>query len=246
MTSRRQKSSRNPILAAGGIVTTAGRPPLVAVVQRRKDDGWVLPKGKLKSRETALAAARREVIEETGHRVSVHEFLGSVSYQSGGRPKVVQFWRMASLGDAQHEPMSDIKAVEWLPLNAAVARLSQPLEQAFLAQIGKSALARTRQHSHSGKSARITKGLSKTINKPLTAATELRKRHKQRAAAKLRLKLRMGQNGHAAGPEGPPAEAAIQSSAAAPNFIRRIFRRLQHSTPDPENGTAGHAPPRSL
>ena len=39
---------------------------LIAVVRLRKDKSWVLPKGKLKPGEDALACARREVMEETG------------------------------------------------------------------------------------------------------------------------------------------------------------------------------------
>jgi 8-oxo-dGTP diphosphatase len=124
-------------MAAGGIVVMAGRSPLIAVVQRRKDDGWVLPRGKLRPKESALAAARREVEREIGHSVVVREFLGTISYESGGRPKIIQFWLMASLGHAGQELMSDAKAVKWLPLNAAVATLTEPLEQSFLAQISK-------------------------------------------------------------------------------------------------------------
>ena len=124
-------------MAAGGIVVRAGRSPLIAVVKRRKDDGWVLPRGKLRPKENALAAARREVEEETGHGVVVREFLGTISYESGGRPKIIQFWLMASLGHGGREAISDAKAVKWLPLNAAVATLTEPLEQLFLSQIGK-------------------------------------------------------------------------------------------------------------
>ena len=42
-------------------------------------------KGKLDDGETPRAAAEREVLEETGHDVSVHEFLGTLVYESGGR-----------------------------------------------------------------------------------------------------------------------------------------------------------------
>lgn len=136
MKSRRKHFPSDTINAAGGILVMAHRPPLVAIVQRRKDDGWVLPKGKLKARETAFAAARREVTEETGHRVTVHDYLGAVSYQAGSRPKVVQFWRMATAGKTARKPMGDIKAVKWLSLQDAIARLSHPLERAFLTQIG--------------------------------------------------------------------------------------------------------------
>jgi 8-oxo-dGTP diphosphatase len=101
--------------AAGGIVVRNGSRPLIAVVQRAKDELWVLPRGKLKSNESALAGARREVVEETGHRVRVREFLGAITYRARGRPKVVQFWRMQAEVKASRELMEDIVAVEWLP-----------------------------------------------------------------------------------------------------------------------------------
>ena len=53
------KSSRKPVVAAGGIVIRNGAKPLFAVVQRRRDKAWVLPKGKLKPNERPITAARR-------------------------------------------------------------------------------------------------------------------------------------------------------------------------------------------
>ena len=124
--------ARAPILAAGGIVTRGGARPRIAVVQRRKDDGWVLPKGKLKRKERAITAARREAREETGHEVRVREFLGIMSSSASGRIKVVQFWRMEAVASMPTKPMGDIKAVEWLPIPTAVRRLSLADERAFL------------------------------------------------------------------------------------------------------------------
>jgi 8-oxo-dGTP diphosphatase len=66
------RKDKPPIMAAGGIVLRGDRKPQVAIVQLRKPGGWVLPKGKLNEDENAIAAARREVLEETGHRVSIH------------------------------------------------------------------------------------------------------------------------------------------------------------------------------
>src|SRR5665647_1724353 len=86
--------ARKAIHAAGGIVVRGGARPLVAVVQRSKDELWVLPRGKLKRDENPRAGARREAVEETGHRVQVREFLGAITYRARGRPKVIQFWRM--------------------------------------------------------------------------------------------------------------------------------------------------------
>ena len=69
-------------------------PPLVAVVRLRKHNEWALPKGKLERGETPRAAAIREVMEETGHDVAVHEFLGTLVYDVRDGSKVVHYWRM--------------------------------------------------------------------------------------------------------------------------------------------------------
>src|SRR6266852_7496267 len=133
--------ARAPVLAAGGIVLRQARTPLVAVVRLRKRNEWVLPKGKLDAGETPRDAAEREVLEETGHDVSVHEFLGTLVYESGGRSKVVHYWRMETNGGQAYELMNDVRAVDWLPLDAAVERLSRTHEQAFLANVGPQALS---------------------------------------------------------------------------------------------------------
>jgi len=137
--------ARKAIHAAGGIVVRNGARPLIAVVQRAKDELWVLPRGKLKLNESAVAGARREVVEETGHHVRVRQFLGAITYRARGRPKVVQFWHMQAAVNPSRDLMKDIVAVEWLPLSAAVRRLSYPLEKLFLRNVGRETL-RQRKH----------------------------------------------------------------------------------------------------
>jgi 8-oxo-dGTP diphosphatase len=137
--------ARKTIQAAGGIVVRDGAHRRIAVVQRSKDERWVLPRGKLERGENPAAGARREVVEETGHRVKVHEFLGAITYRARGRPKVVQFWRMQAYERPSRDIMKDIAAVEWLPLAAAVRRLSYPLEKLFLRHVGRRILRRRRR-----------------------------------------------------------------------------------------------------
>jgi len=132
------------VLAAGGIVVREARRPLIAVVRLRKDRAWVLPKGKLKPGESAVAAARREVREETGHDVVVHEFLGSMSHTAERRHKIVQFWRMSAAGGPAHPLTNDVKAVKWLPLKQAVETLTRAHERVFLANVGPVALRAAR------------------------------------------------------------------------------------------------------
>ena len=129
-----------PILAAGGIVVRGNTKPTVAIVQLRKDGNWVLPKGKLNRGEDALTAAQREVHEETGHAVTVKEFVGTLCYEVNGRSKIVQFWRMHPNGGPAHELMNDIKQVAWLPLEKAIRKLARPHERAFLASAGPAAI----------------------------------------------------------------------------------------------------------
>jgi len=151
-------------------VVRDGARALFAVVQRSKDDAWVLPRGKLKRNENPVTGARREVVEETGHRVRVHEFLGVMTYRAGGRPKVVQFWRMEAEVEASYDLMADIAAVEWLPLKAAVRRLSYPLEKLFLRNIGRRAAPRRERGPHEkpqkspGK--KVNKSTGKSASKP--------------------------------------------------------------------------------
>jgi 8-oxo-dGTP diphosphatase len=133
--------ARAPVLAAGGIVLREGGRPRIAIVRLCRDKSWVLPKGKLNPGERALAAARREVLEETGHEVSVHGFLGSMLYSiDGGRIKIVQFWHMHAIGGPMREPMRDVRAVKWLSLKQAIETLTRAHEKLFLANVGPVAL----------------------------------------------------------------------------------------------------------
>jgi 8-oxo-dGTP diphosphatase len=133
--------ARTPVQAAGGIVLRQAKPPLIAVVRLRKRNEWVLPKGKLDDGETPREAAEREVNEETGHDVTVHEFLGTLVYESSGRSKIVHYWRMQADGEQVYELMTDIREVDWLPLEVALVRLSRASERTFLEHVGPVAVA---------------------------------------------------------------------------------------------------------
>lgn len=164
MKKKKNKPKRQPIEAAGGIVMRGRVRPLFAVVQLRRQKTWVLPKGKLNRDETALAAARREAIEETGHDVEVHEFLGSLVYKSAGRPKTVRFWRMQASGRPVAKLMRDVRAVRWLSLAQATARLTHEREKLFLEKVGRKVM----RQSESSKRRVPKSGLSR--RKPAKAA----------------------------------------------------------------------------
>ena len=164
---------------------------LVAIVQRSKDDRWVLPRGKLKRTERAVVGARREVVEETGHRVKVREYLGAITYRASGRPKVVQFWRMQAAARPSHDLMKDIAAVEWLPLKAAIRRLSYPLEKLFLDNVGRAAIgprkhARRKLKRAKSKSIRSKSGKSKSAKAKRTKSKRPKSKGKAKAKSKRR------------------------------------------------------------
>jgi 8-oxo-dGTP diphosphatase len=194
------------IHAAGGIVVRKGARPLIAIVQRAKDERWVLPRGKLKRKESPLAGARREVVEETGHSVRVREFLGALTYRARGRPKVVQFWHMQASVKPTRDLMKDITAVEWLPLPAAVRRLSYPLEKLFLRSVGRATLRPRRRHR------RKTRHASKTKLRRHAAKTHGSKSRRRRVTAS----------------RGRARKLAAHSSvrSAQSNILRRVLGRL--------------------
>jgi 8-oxo-dGTP diphosphatase len=149
-----------PILGAGGIVLRGKSRPRIAIVRLRREKSWVLPKGKLLSREHPRDGAKREVLEETGYNVSVHEFLGSMSYAAEGKIKIVQFWLMRVSGSPVRELMHDVKAVKWLPLRQAIAMLNRPHEKVFLSHVGPIALDYAKKAGRS-KSRRLAEGGSR-------------------------------------------------------------------------------------
>jgi 8-oxo-dGTP diphosphatase len=50
---------------------------------------------------------------------------------------------MQALGKTGRKPTDDIKAVQWLPLEAAIKQLELPLEQLFLRNVGPRVLGTT-------------------------------------------------------------------------------------------------------
>jgi CYTH domain-containing protein/8-oxo-dGTP pyrophosphatase MutT (NUDIX family) len=115
-------SEREEVRAAGGLVERDGR---VLLVHRPRYDDWSLPKGKLEPGEDWVAAAVREVDEETGVQAEVGEELDPVRYTDGkGRPKLVRYWRMTPVQERPFEPNEEVDELAWLTPDEAAERLS--------------------------------------------------------------------------------------------------------------------------
>jgi 8-oxo-dGTP diphosphatase len=114
------------IRASGGVVWRPGADgsPLVALVHRPRYDDWSLPKGKLDRGEHPLAAAVREVAEETGVRAVPQLRLPQIRYLRDGRPKVVDYWAMMAEAITTFQPNSEVDGLAWAPVTEAVDRLT--------------------------------------------------------------------------------------------------------------------------
>ncbi len=92
-----------------------------ALIHRPEYGDWTFPKGKLDPGEHALAAAVREVHEETGYAVTLGRPLPPQHYEVAGRPKRVRYWAAEVNGDAPlaFEPGEEVDALDWVTASRA-------------------------------------------------------------------------------------------------------------------------------
>lgn len=91
---------------------------------------WGLPKGTPEDGETREQTAMREVTEETGLRVSIEEFIGSIDYcferygDGAACHKVVHFYLMSATGGDLSLHDHEFDYVRWLPASEAMRTLT--------------------------------------------------------------------------------------------------------------------------
>lgn len=137
-----EKQQKRKMKHAAGCVVyrydAAGTPLLLLIYDRY--GAWSLPKGHLEGDETEAAAAVREVWEETGVRGVLGPLVGRVTYQMldkqrQPRLKQVAFFLMrADAAVATPRAEEGIRAAEWYPAEAALARLTYPQVRAIVEQ----------------------------------------------------------------------------------------------------------------
>ncbi len=123
---REQRAPGRPLVSAGAVVWRRGASGVeVCLVHRPRYDDWTLPKGTVKSGEHVLAAAVREVAEETGYHVTLGPPMPAQRYLVGGRPKIVHYWSAHAAADrGPWRPTREVDEAVFVPVADALRRLS--------------------------------------------------------------------------------------------------------------------------
>jgi len=122
------------VRAAGSVVLRKGQ---VLLVHRPAYDDWSFPKGKLDRGETTVAAAIREVEEETGLRVRLGVPLSRQTYPTAARTKVVDYWVGRVVGDPDvsgYLVNSEIDEVAWVKVEKAAELLTYKRDRRTLTE----------------------------------------------------------------------------------------------------------------
>jgi len=110
----------------------------VVLVGRSHSGIWALPKGTPQSGETLEQVAVREVQEETGLKVRLIAYIGSISYsfiQDKIRyQKQVRHFLFEAIGGDTARHDAEYDRVEWFSIPEALRRLTYPNEVNILTQ----------------------------------------------------------------------------------------------------------------
>ncbi|MBS1698757.1 MAG: NUDIX hydrolase [Actinobacteria bacterium] len=126
------------VYAAGGLVWRVVEDKLrILLIHRTKYRDVTLPKGKVDPGEMLAETAVREILEETGIRVSLGAPVGVSRYTMANRKqKVVHYWAAEATDEAVRAsvfvPNREIAAIEWVSLKKARTRLSYPVDVEIL------------------------------------------------------------------------------------------------------------------
>ena len=125
------------ITAAGTVVVRPGTTtaePEILLVHRPSYNDWSLPKGKIAADEYLPGCAVRETLEETATVVRLGAPLDRIRYPVGGGIKTVSYWRAVVVSNGRHRANSEIDGIVWLPVPAAIEKVSYPDEVPLIQQ----------------------------------------------------------------------------------------------------------------
>jgi 8-oxo-dGTP diphosphatase len=116
---RSREYPERPVVGVGGVVISEGRVLLVRRGAPPLEGEWSIPGGMLETGETVLEGVRRELMEETGVEVRVHDLIEvfeRISLDDGGKARyhyvVLDYFCEAIRGDAC--AASDAAEIAWV------------------------------------------------------------------------------------------------------------------------------------
>jgi len=129
-------ASDTPVIRAAGAVLwrySSNKKIEIALVHRPRYDDWSLPKGKVEEKESHIACAYREVLEETGYSSIFGPQIGQAMYKVPEGKKVVRYWSAQAMG----EPVGNIDKNEidellWLEVKEARKKLTLDDDRAIV------------------------------------------------------------------------------------------------------------------
>jgi ADP-ribose pyrophosphatase YjhB (NUDIX family) len=124
--------------SAGGVVGRRGKVLLVEVENLKGEIVWTFPKGHLEKGETWLAAALREVEEETGWKCRSLGLLSNATYFFRRKEKLVfkrvRWFRMEPARKTGKPDAKEIRRIRWVEEDKAVDLLTYPGDARLLAR----------------------------------------------------------------------------------------------------------------
>jgi len=132
MTDMEPAPADNLVRAAGAVLVDGDR---VALVHRPRYDDWTLPKGKHQPGEDDIAAALREVLEETGFQGRIERDLGVIRYtvekHGAVLPKIVRYYVMrVEAGAFAHN--DEVDELRWMTPEQAAQLLTYERDREVL------------------------------------------------------------------------------------------------------------------
>jgi 8-oxo-dGTP diphosphatase len=117
-------ATTDKIVAAGAVVTRTGpEGKEFLLVHRDYREDWTFPKGKVESGEHIIAAAVREVREETGFAIELGMRLPTQTYNIEERVKDSNYWS-AELLSGTFLPNDEVDEIAWLTFDDAANLLT--------------------------------------------------------------------------------------------------------------------------
>ena len=125
-----------PVIRAAGAALwrfSASKKIEIALVHRPRYDDWSLPKGKVEEKESHIACAYREVLEETGYASIFGPQIGQAMYKVPEGKKVVRYWSAQAI----EEPVgsidkNEIDEILWLEVKEARKKLTLEDDRAIV------------------------------------------------------------------------------------------------------------------